>query len=123
MGLHQKQAELWVEPVNLGRRVPEDHLLRKLNKMLDLSFVREEVAKFYGRNGNVSVDPVVIMKMMLLLFLDNVKSERELVKVIPMRIDYLWYLGWKTRCPIIACSPKLGRGGAGKSLSDSLSSA
>ena len=94
MGLHQKQAELWVEPVNLGRRVPEDHLLRKLNKMLDLSFVREEVAKFYGRNGNVSVDPVVIMKMMLLLFLDNVKSERELVKVIPMRIDYLWYLGY-----------------------------
>jgi transposase len=94
MGLHQKQAELWVEPVNLGRRVPEDHLLRKLNKMLDLSFVREEVAKFYGRNGNVSVDPVIIMKMMLLLFLDNVKSERELVKVIPMRIDYLWYLGY-----------------------------
>jgi transposase len=94
MGLHQKQAELWVEPVNLGRRVPEDHFLRKLNKMLDLSFVREEVAKFYGRNGNVSVDPVVIMKMMLLLFLDNVKSERELVKIIPVRIDYLWYLGY-----------------------------
>lgn len=94
MGLHQKQTELWVEPVNLGRRVPEDHILRKLNKMLDLSFVREEVAKFYGRNGNVSVDPVVIMKMMLLLFLDNVRSERELMKIIPLRIDYLWYLGY-----------------------------
>lgn len=94
MGLHQKQTELWVEPVNLGRRVPEDHVLRKLNKMLDLGFVREEVARFYGRNGNVSVDPVVIMKMMLLLFLDNVKSERELMKVIPLRIDYLWYLGY-----------------------------
>jgi transposase len=94
MGLHQKQTELWVEPVNLGRRIPEDHFLRKLNKMLDLSFVREEVSKFYGRNGNVSVDPVVIMKMMLLLFLDNVKSERELMKIIPLRIDYLWYLGY-----------------------------
>jgi transposase len=94
MGLHQKQTELWVEPVNLGRRIPEDHFLRKLNKTLDLGFVREEVAGFYGRNGNVSVDPVVIMKMMLLLFLDNVKSERELVKIIPLRIDYLWYLGY-----------------------------
>jgi transposase len=94
MGLHQKQTELWVEPINLGRRVPEDHILRKLNKMLDLGFVRDEVAKFYGRNGNVSVDPVVIMKMMLLLFLDDVKSERELVRIIPLRIDYLWYLGY-----------------------------
>ncbi len=94
MGLHQKQTELWVEPVNLGRRISENHFLRKLNKALDLSFVREEVAGFYGRNGNVSVDPVVIMKMMLLLFLDNVKSERELVKIIPLRIDYLWYLGY-----------------------------
>jgi len=94
MGLHQKQTELWVEPVNLGRRIPEDHFLRKLNRTLDLSFVREEVATFYGRNGNVSVDPVVIMKMMLLLFLDNVRSERELVKIIPLRIDYLWYLGY-----------------------------
>ena len=80
MELHQKQTELWVEPVNLGRRIPEDHFLRKLNKMLDLGFVREEVAKFYGRNGNVSVDPVVIMKMMLLLFLDDVKGERELMQ-------------------------------------------
>ena len=78
----------------MGRRIPEDHFLRKLNRTLDLSFVREEVAAFYGRNGNVSVDPVVIMKMMLLLFLDNVKSERELVKIIPLRIDYLWYLGY-----------------------------
>lgn len=78
----------------MGRRVPEDHFLRKLNRMLDLGFVRDEVSKYYGRNGNVSVDPVVIMKMMLLLFLDNVKSERELMKIIPLRIDYLWYLGY-----------------------------
>lgn len=78
----------------MGKRVPEDHFLRKLNRMLDLGFVREEVSKCYGRNGNVSVDPVVIMKMMLLLFLDNVKSERELMKIIPLRIDYLWYLGY-----------------------------
>jgi len=94
MGVHQKQTELWVDPVNLARRIPEDHFLRKLNKTLDLSFVREEVSKSYGRNGNVSVDPVVIMKMMLLLFLDNVSSERELMRVIPLRIDYLWYLGY-----------------------------
>jgi IS5 family transposase len=52
------------------------------------------VARFYGSNGNVSVDPVIIMKMMLLLFWDNVASERELMRVIPLRIDYLWFLGY-----------------------------
>jgi len=49
MGLHQKQTELWVEALNFGRRIPEDHFLRKLNRTLDLSFVREEVlGRFQG---------------------------------------------------------------------------
>lgn len=52
MGLNEAQTELWVEPVNLARRVPEDHFLRKLNKTLDLSFVRREVSRFYGRSGH-----------------------------------------------------------------------
>jgi len=94
MGEHAKQNELWVEPVNLARRIPEDHPLRKLKGVLKLDFVRDEVARFYGANGNVSVDPVLIMKMMLLLFWDNVASERELMRTIPLRIDYLWFLGY-----------------------------
>ena len=76
MGYWQKQTELWVEPINLGRRIPPDHLLRKINKVLDLGFVRREVAGFYGSNGHVSVDPVIIIKLMLLLFVDDVRSER-----------------------------------------------
>ena len=94
MGLHSKQEELWVEAVNLGHRIPEDHILRKIARVLDLGFVREAVADKYGRNGHVSLDPVIIVKLMLLLFLDNVKSERELMRVIPLRIDYLWFLGY-----------------------------
>jgi transposase len=94
MGHWQKQTELWVEPVNLGRRIPQNHLLRKINKALDLSFVRGEVADFYGSNGHVSVDPVIIIKLMLLLFLDDVRSERELMRIVPLRLDYLWFLGY-----------------------------
>ena len=94
MGHWQKQTELWVEPVHLGKRIPKDHLLRKISKALDLSFVRAEVAGFYGSNGNVSVDPVIIVKLMLLLFLDDVRSERELIRIAPLRLDYLWFLGY-----------------------------
>ena len=94
MGRLAKQTELWVEPVELGKRIPQDHLLRKIGKILDLRFVHREVSGFYGRNGHVSADPVVIMKLMLLLFLDDVRSERELMRVVPLRIDYLWFLGF-----------------------------
>jgi transposase len=74
--------------VNLDKRVRSDHPLRRINQALDLDFVRPEVATFYGTKGNVSEDPVVIMKMMLLLFLDSVRSERELMRIIPERLDY-----------------------------------
>ncbi|TFH58172.1 MAG: DDE transposase [Candidatus Zixiibacteriota bacterium] len=94
MGRHARQNELWSEPVNLARRIPPDHPLRKLRETVKLEFVREEVARSYGRKGNVSVDPVIVMKMMLLLFWDNVRSERELMRIIPLRIDYLWFLGY-----------------------------
>ena len=94
MGRHGRQNELWSEPVNLARRIPADHPLRKLRERVKLDFVRAEVAGSYGRKGNVSVDPVIVMKMMLLLFWDNVRSERELMRIIPLRIDYLWFLGY-----------------------------
>ena len=94
MGRHARENELWSEPVNLARRIPPDHPLRKLRQRVKLEFVREEVAGSYGRKGNVSVDPVIVMKMMLLLFWDNVRSERELMRIIPLRIDYLWFLGY-----------------------------
>lgn len=80
--------------MNLDNRVRSDHPLRRINETLDLDFVRREVAKCYGTKGNVSEDPVVIMKMMLLLFLDNVRSERELMRIIPERLDYMWFLGY-----------------------------
>ena len=94
MGRHAKQSELWSTTQELSRRIPADNILRKINRLLDLDFVRQEVSSLYGQNGNESVDPVQIMKMMLLLFLDNVSSERELMRIIPLRIDYMWFLGY-----------------------------
>ena len=94
MGSRDSQKQLWSYQVNLDKRVRSDHPLRKVNEVLKLDWVGEEVAKFYGMKGNVSEDPAVIMKMMLLLFLDNVRSERELMRIIPERLDYMWFLGY-----------------------------
>lgn len=91
MGVHAKQSELFAAPVSLAGRIPENHPLRRLKKALDLSFVREEVSPYYGKRGNISIDPVVLMKLMLLLFWDDHKSEHELLRMLPYRFDYLWY--------------------------------
>lgn len=94
MGQHDGQAELFSYEVNLDRRVRGDHPLRAVRSTIDFTFVRQEVAHCYGRNGNESVDPVVIIKLMFVLFFDNVKSERELMRMLPERLDYLWFLGF-----------------------------
>jgi RHS repeat-associated protein len=62
--------------------VRSDHPLRRVAGLVDFKFVRGEVADCYGSKGQVSVDPEVIMKMMFLLFFDDVASERELMKII-----------------------------------------
>ncbi len=94
MGKQTEQAELFSYEVNLDRRVRSDHPLRKIREIVDFGFVREEVAHCYGTNGQVSVDPEVILKLMFLLFYDNVRSERELMRMLPERLDYLWFLGF-----------------------------
>ena len=93
MGQHQPQNELFSYSVNLDKRVRCDHPLRRILQVVDFSFVHGAVAGAYGYNGHESVDPVIILKMMLLLFLDNVESERELMRIIAERLDYLWFLG------------------------------
>jgi transposase len=94
MGERDPQAPMWSYRVNLDKRVRSDHPLRRINEVLDLSFVRGQVAHTYGRRGNKSVPPEVILRMMLLLFLDDIKSERELMRIIPERLDCLWLLGY-----------------------------
>src|SRR6266705_4625237 len=94
MGEQRSERELFNYAVNLEKRVRSDHPLRRVAAVVDFKFVREEVARCYGSKGHVSVDPEVIMKMMFLLFFDDVASERELMKVIGERLDYLWFLGY-----------------------------
>jgi IS5 family transposase len=95
MGLHDSQQSLFSYTIHLEKRVRPDHPLRAVRQALgDLEWVRPAVADCYGRNGHVSVDPVILVRMMVLLFLDNVASERELMAVLPERLDYLWFLGY-----------------------------
>jgi transposase len=88
------QPKLFYHQINLEQKVPKNHLLRKIQEQIDFDFIYHEVKDYYGDNGNVSIPPPVILKMMLLLVLYNVRSERELMETIPMRLDWLWFLGY-----------------------------
>src|SRR5713101_268480 len=94
MGQRKSEPQLFNYAVNLEKRVRANHPLRRVKAAIDLSFVSEEVAHCYGKNGNESVAPEVILKMMFLLFFDDIASERELMEVIGERLDYLWFLDY-----------------------------
>jgi transposase len=94
MGQQQKRGKLFHYHVDLNGRVRSDHPLRKIKQAVDFSLVRQEVAPLYGYNGNESVDPAVVLKMLFLLFYEDVSSERELMRVIPERLDWLWFLDY-----------------------------
>lgn len=95
MGYDPKfQNKLFITGFSLEERLRKDHILRKISEKIDFDFIYKEVKDTYGINGNVSVPPPVILKMMLLLVLYNVRSERELMLTIPERLDWLWFLGY-----------------------------
>ena len=87
------EERLFYYEFRLADRIPEDHLLRQIDERVDFEFVRVRVRESYGHNGHVSEDPIAIVKLMLLLFLERVKSERELMRTLPMRLDWLWFVG------------------------------
>ncbi len=94
MGKHLPQKNSFSYNVDLDKRVRAKHPLRKVAEKVDFSFVRQEVKDCYGYNGHVGLDPEVILKLIFLLFWDDIRSERELMEILPERLDYLWFLGY-----------------------------
>ena len=65
--------------VSLEDLVPKDHFYRRLETRLDLSFVRDLVRPLYAQGGRPSVDPVVFFKLQLVVFFEDIRSERQLM--------------------------------------------
>ena len=94
MGTKQRFFSPLPHDVSLEDLVPEDHFYRRLEASLDLSFVRELVAPLYAGGGRPSVDPVVFFKLQLVMFFENLRSERQLMRAATDRLSVRWYLGY-----------------------------
>ena len=87
------------EPMFIYKRlaefVPKDHLLRKVKKVIDLTFVRESVKELYSRDmGRPSIDPIVAVKIWLIGYLYGISSERRLIEDIKVNLAYRWFIGY-----------------------------
>ena len=85
------EPKLFYAGVNLADRIPADHPLRRIKQMIPFEVVRGRVADCYGYNGHESLDPALVLKLLFLFFYENVRSERELMKHLRYRMDWLWF--------------------------------
>jgi transposase len=79
--------------VSVEELVPQDHFYRHLERTLDLSFVREFVQDTYACGGRPSIDPVVFFKLQLVMFFEDIRSERLLMRHAADRLSVRWYVG------------------------------
>jgi transposase len=93
--LAEKERNFQPCVVSLEALVPEDNFYRQVEAKLDLSFVRDLVRDCYSsRMGRPSVDPVVFFKLQLIMFFEGIRSERQLMDMVAMRLDHRWFIGY-----------------------------
>jgi transposase len=72
--------------INLDYLVPEDHFLRRLEKLVSFDFVRDITKDYYSYTGKPSIDPVVLLKMLLIDYLFDIRSERKLIEEVSLNL-------------------------------------
>jgi transposase len=93
MGIKSAEAKLFYE-FSLDGRIPEGHLLRRIEQAVDFSFVYSLTRPYYSHTGQPSVDPVALFKMALLGYLYGLPSERRLAQEAELNLAYRWFLGY-----------------------------
>ncbi len=88
------------EFVSIDELVPDDRLLRLIDKYIDFSFLLEKVRPFYSNDNGRPSDPLILFKMMFIGYLYGIRSERQLEREIKMNIAYRWFLGLKFHDPV-----------------------
>ena len=90
----QGPAQIKLHCLTIEDLVPQDHFLRKLDAMVDFSFIYDEVRELYCENNSrPSIDPVVLVKSLLIGYLYGIESERRIEQEIQVNMAYRWFLG------------------------------
>src|SRR5437867_9294126 len=76
---------------DLDKVVPLDHLVRQINGVLDLSWVHKELAPYYSHTGRPSIDPVLMIRMLIIGYVFAIRSERALCRDVQVNLAYRWF--------------------------------
>jgi transposase len=100
MGRQATKRELFVS-ISLDEYVPEDHLLRAVDRYLDLSEFRQHLAGSYSHTGRPSIDPELMARMLIIGYCYGIRSERRLCEEVSVNLAYRWFcrLGLKDKVP------------------------
>src|SRR4030081_2701478 len=92
MGQHTRSESLFYF-FRLDDQVPENHLLRLVDKHIDFAFVREKLKDSYSETGRPSIDPELLLRILLIGYLYGITSERKLVEELRMHLAWRWFTG------------------------------
>ena len=86
---------------NLDKHIPADHLLRRIDRFLDFSQLRQRLEPFYSHTGRPSIDPELMIRMLLVGYCFGIRSERRLCEEVHLNLAYRWFcrLGLQDEVP------------------------
>jgi transposase len=87
---NQGQGQLFYE-FRLDEAVPDDHLVRKIAALLELSWVYAELAPYYSEIGRPSIDPVLMIRMLIIGYVFAIRSERQICREVQVNLAYRWF--------------------------------
>lgn len=94
MGKKNPINKFQLEMLCLDGLVPEEHLVRKLEEAIDLTFIHELVIDLYSPYGKESIDPIVLIKLNIIQYLFGIRSMRQTIKEVEVNAAYRWYIGY-----------------------------
>jgi transposase len=93
MGRSSQDQEQLFYSFNLEEVVPDDHLVRAIARVLDLSWVHAELVPHYSPIGRPSIDPVLMIRMLIIGYVFAIRSERALCREVQLNLAYRWFCG------------------------------
>src|SRR5271169_2493283 len=91
MGERRVMQEALFYGFSLERHVPDNHLLRKIDRFVDLSEVRTHLEPYYSETGRPSIDPELMMRMLIVGYCFGIRSERRLCDEVHLNLAYRWF--------------------------------
>jgi transposase len=91
MGRRERGQGQFFYAFDLDKVVPTDHLVRQINGVLDLGWVHKELAPYYSHTGRPSIDPVLMIRMLIVGYVFAIRSERQLCSELQVNLAYRWF--------------------------------